>query len=89
MLEEKTQNYRIRLVNFMARQSGADHEAQRKYDLRGVMSYVLPFIRHRKEAKYCSELVADSFKMLGWLEQSRYDPEEITKQWMCEPPVSL
>lgn len=89
LLAEKSPGYQTRIINFLAGESGADHEPRKPYDLRGVLSYAVPFIRQRKAAYYCSELSATAFRNEQWLQRTDYDPEELIRQWMCQEPVEV
>lgn len=89
LVAQRSPGYETRLIDFMANRSGAEHEPRHPYDVRGVLNYAIPFIKQRKAADYCSELVAEADRSEGWLDQTRYDPEEISKQWMYGEPVEI
>ncbi len=68
---------------------GARRELGRNYDHRGVLSYIVPWIKQSTAAYYCSELVATIFKRIGLLEDIELSPGDLLKKPFLKDPVPL
>ena len=61
----------------------------RDYDYKGVLHYVLPFIHQQGGDDYCSELVAEGWKMLELVEGTSYAPGELMALPCAGTPVEI
>lgn len=67
-------NHEKRLADWIAQQSG------RKYDLNGVLHFVLPFLWKESASRwFCSELFAEDWRSLGFDISKEVSPNQLVK----------
>lgn len=64
-------------------------ELGRPYDWRGVLRFVLPFVKQASGAYYCSELAAALRQKVGLADETQLSPAQIVAQPVNEEPVPL
>ena len=60
--------YAGRFADYLALQAG------RRYDINGVLRFVLPFMKNSASAFFCSELAASVYRNIGLMEETAISP---------------
>ena len=64
-------------------------ELGRPYDWRGVVRFVLPFVKQSNGAYFCSEIAAEIRRRVGLLRDTQLSPAQVVEQPTNELPVAL
>jgi len=61
----------------------------RSYDLKGVLQFVVPWVKASATANFCSEMAAESFKAAKLMSETFVSPAQFLRHGIFLPTVSL